>query len=273
MIDRDAQCAQPGADVSLLQRAWTSSALDDDVAKQHSNYCAYHDGELFRLLDSAAPSNFTRVAHTAFRSFVLAENYTCLGARAALHRSSYRIGTYGRIDDEAVTRGLLRDLHAFVTERHGIANAFTTYAAIFRERVPDGEAGFEHALWSQLQRLHDLDRPFFPWDERVASDPASPDFSFSIGGEAFFVVGLHPAAERTARRFPWPTLVFNAHEQFEDLRDEGKLNGLKARIRARDIQLQGTINPNLADFGRHSEARQYAGREVDARWACPFRPK
>ena len=34
-------------------------------------------------------------------------------------------------------------------------------------------------------------------------------------GEAFFVVGQHPGASRTARRYTRPTLIFNLHDQFE----------------------------------------------------------
>jgi hypothetical protein len=34
--------------------------------------------------------------------------------------------------------------------------------------------------------------------------------------------------------------------------------------------LQGSLNPNLADFGEQSEARQYSGRATEADWVCPF---
>ena len=43
-----------------------------------------------------------------------------------------------------------------------------------------------------------------PWDPRVSDDPANPHFAFSVGGTAFFVVGLHPQASRIARRTPCP---------------------------------------------------------------------
>jgi hypothetical protein len=41
-------------------------------------------------------------------------------------------------------------------------------------------------------------------------------------------------------------------------------------IRARERELQGTLNPNLGDFGVHSEARQYSGRPAEEGWRCPF---
>jgi FPC/CPF motif-containing protein YcgG len=257
------------SDPALLACAWLSP-FDDDDARTHSDYCAYHRGSLVHLLESAPVGNFTRVAHDSFRSFVLDERYPCLGARAALHRGTYRFGAYDRLDDPRVSKGLMRDLSAFVTERRGIGADFTTFVAVFREPVAGGEAGFERALWSQLDRLHALDRAYYEWDPTVSADPADPAFSFSLVGNAFFIVGLHPEATRDARRFAWPALVFNAHTQFEQLKDDGRFAGLQARIRERDLRLQGSLNANLAEFGHHSEARQYAGREVESDWTCPF---
>ena len=260
---------QDPVDIASLECAWLAP-YNRDAALAHSNYCLYHDGELVRLFDSAEPSTFSRVAHDAFRSFVRDDRFPCLGARASFNRDTYRFGAYDRLDDEAVSQGLMRDLYAFVTERASTGEGFATFVAVFRDQVPGGEIGFECALWSQLRRLAALDREFHEWDSRVSDDPADPNFSFSIAGNAFFIVGMHPEATREARRFAWPALVFNAHAQFERLKDAGTYSGLQARIRARDIALQGSINANLADFGRHSEARQYAGREVEANWACPF---
>ena len=48
------------------------------------------------------------------------------------------------------------------------------------------------------------------------------NFGFSFAGRGFFVIGLHPASSRLARRFPWPTLVFNAHFQFDRLKADGR---------------------------------------------------
>jgi FPC/CPF motif-containing protein YcgG len=262
--------ARAPLNLDLLECAWLSP-FDDDAAKANSHYCAYHDGELVRLLETAGPTAFARVAHDAFRSFVLDERYPCLAARSALNRNTYRFGAYERIDDDDVTKGLMRDLYAFVAERRGIGESFSTFIACFREMTSGGEHGFEKALWSQLERLHALDSTLHPWDPSVSDDPNDPTFSFSLAGNAFFVVGLNPEASRAARRFAWPTLVFNAHAQFEKLKGDGQFVSLQSKIRERDIALQGSINANLADFGHHSEARQYAGREVEPGWRCPFR--
>ncbi len=257
-----------------LQHVWERNPFSSDLAKTHSSYAAYDGTDLVRLLETAAPSAFARVTHAAFRDFVSDDAFSCLGARAAIARRSYRFGAYRRLDDEAVTAGLARDLFAFGTERRAFGTTFTTYIATFAGGAIDmeSERSFERALWGQLQRLHELDRDFHAWDARVARDPEDARFSYSFAGTAFFVVGLHPHSTRSARRFAWPTLVFNAHEQFEQLRADGSFGRLQMRIRERELALDGSLNFNLTEYGERSEARQYAGHPVSEDWRCPFRP-
>ena len=128
----------------------------------------------------------------------------------------------------------------------------------------------KNLLWSLLQSLDDLDTSAHRWDPAVASDPNDSDFAFSFGGSAFFVVGLHAASARFSRRFAFPTLVFNAHDQFETLRWERRYDRMQEVIRARDVALQGSPNAMLAPFGTRSEANQYAGRVTENSWRCPF---
>jgi FPC/CPF motif-containing protein YcgG len=121
-----------------------------------------------------------------------------------------------------------------------------------------------------LTALHAIDRRDFLWDPNVDSDPDSPHFSLSIGGKGFFVVGLHPRASRAARRFKYPTLVFNLHAQFERLRDEGRYELIRTKVLERDVALQGSPNPMLTRHGEESAAREYSGRAVGSDWKCPF---
>ncbi|MEJ7811192.1 MAG: guanitoxin biosynthesis heme-dependent pre-guanitoxin N-hydroxylase GntA [Gemmatimonadaceae bacterium] len=118
--------------------------------------------------------------------------------------------------------------------------------------------------------LGERDEPAARWDPAVSADPADPHFAFSFAGCAMFVIGLHPGSSRLARRFRWPALVFSPRAQFERLRAEGRFERLRAAVREREIVLQGSLNPNLADFGDRSEARQYSGRETEPEWHCPF---
>jgi FPC/CPF motif-containing protein YcgG len=126
-------------------------------------------------------------------------------------------------------------------------------------------------LWATLQHLHDADTERHALASGVSDDPTNPHFSFSFAATAFFVVGLHAASSRASRRFAWPTLVFNPHDQFERLRADGQYARFQQVIRNAERELQGNVNPMLDDFGRRSEARQYSGRAVGNDWQCPFR--
>ena len=260
-------------EIERIGTALSANPFRSDAALTHSSYAGLENDQLVRMLDGAPASAFARVAHTAFRSFVLDGAFPCLAARAALTRGSYRFGAYERIADSDVTEGLARDLYAFAAERTGWKHDYTAFVATFRAPISghDPERAFEAALWKQLELLHGLDRPHSAWDPRVSSDPESAQFSFSVAGTAFFIVGMHPASSRLARRFGWPTVIFNAHEQFDSLKRKGQFEGLRMRIRTRDVALSGSVNPNLSDFGERSEARQYSGRAVEEGWTCPYR--
>ena len=147
-------------------------------------------------------------------------------------------------------------------------DGFASFIAVFRGPQVCDEKHFERMLWSQLRRLHEVDDE--PWSERVSRDPDDAHFAFSVAGRAYFVVGMHPLASRDARRAATPTLVFNPHEQFETLRATGQFLRMRDLIRDRDQQLQGTVNPMVADHGATSEARQFSGRQVGPGWRAPF---
>jgi FPC/CPF motif-containing protein YcgG len=165
-------------------------------------------------------------------------------------------------------------LLAFVSHYKREPRPFRSFAVLFEGPTALSEVEFEHHLWARLQSLSDKDAWLgLPYDTRVHEDPEDKRFSLSFGGEAFFVVGLHPNASRKARRFEVPALVFNLHHQFEQLRAEGRYDSMRDRIRKRDMRYSGSINPMVANHGHSSEARQYSGRAVDEAWACPFRPR
>jgi FPC/CPF motif-containing protein YcgG len=233
----------------------TAVPTDPDLASFLSGLSSAH-------LERAPDDDITE----AIRSMIAHPEYPCLGARSVFRRDSAHIHVLDSMDTAGVDE-LAGRLRGFAAE-HGRDEEFVSFLATFRGPVPTSEARFEAAMWRVLQGLHDRDDR--EWASAVSRDPGSPAFAFSFAGTAFFVVGLHPAASRIARRAPLPTLVFNLHHQFERLRSESGFDRMRTAIRRRDARLQGAVNPMVDDYGGSSAARQYSGRAVGPHWQAPF---
>ncbi len=208
-----------------------------------------------------------------FRSLIEDSSFPCVGAKSALAKGQLNIVIARDIrsnwDDKRIYDGISRVVRCYRENR----TLFQSFATIF-EGPPDlSEKEFEYYLWKRAESLTNKDTWLGkPRDHRVSNDPSDPHFSLSFEQEAFFIVGMHPNASRPARRFEKPALVFNLHDQFEQLRRAGKYEKMRATIINRDIAIAGSANPMLARHGETSEARQYSGRAVNDNWKCPFRP-
>lgn len=205
------------------------------------------------------------------RHTIAAPLFPCVGAKSALSKGQIKAVVARSItsawNDLAIHAALLR----FVADYRRDKKLFQSLAVIFEGPRTLDESAFEGHVWDRVQSLSDKDVWLGQkYDRSVSSDPANPHFSLSFGGEAFFVVGLHPRASRKARRFAAPVMIFNLHDQFERLRAEGRYEKLRTSILARDEHYAGSLNPMLARHGEQSEARQYSGRAVDPAWRCPF---
>ena len=153
-----------------------------------------------------------------------------MGMKDVAERSGVALGTiyrYFSSKDHVAAAALLEWARAYREDPSGLRSL----AIVFEGPVDLREDEFEAAMWQRLQSLADKDEwRGQPYDHSVSADPGDPHFSLSFGGAAFFVVGLHPHASRPARRFPRPTLVFNLHEQFERLREEGRYERMREKI-------------------------------------------
>lgn len=202
------------------------------------------------------------------------KGFPCVGAKSALARGNLRVEPARDItsawNDVKIHEALLRWAWDFRDDPQGLRSL----AVVFEGPSDLTEKQFEQHMWERIQSLSDKDH----WrgqvyNEDVSPDPDSPHFSLSFGGQAYFVVGLHPHASRPARRFAYPTMVFNLHDQFERLREQGRYERMREAILTRDEKLAGDINPMLARHGESSEACQYSGRKVDEDWSPPFKDK
>ncbi|VWX54696.1 conserved hypothetical protein [Novosphingobium sp. 9U] len=219
-----------------------------------------------RIEDAAAAE-----LRQAFEAFVKDKAFPCVGAKSALAHGTLKTVVCWSVQSGWDDVRIHRELLEWAFEYRKDPGLFRSIAFIFADPAPITEAQFESAMWQRIQSLSDKDAWLDqPYDPRVSSDPESPHFSLSFGGEGFFVVGMHPKASRPARRFARPVMVFNLHDQFEQLRDQGKYETIRDTILQRDEKLAGSINPMLARHGDASEAAQYSGRLVPSSWRCPF---
>ncbi|WP_422061495.1 guanitoxin biosynthesis heme-dependent pre-guanitoxin N-hydroxylase GntA [Sphingopyxis sp.] len=207
-----------------------------------------------------------------FLSYVSDPSFPCVGAKSAAARGNLRIIQARDMTSAWNDLQIHRALIDWARDFRGAPEGLRSLAVLFDGPADLCEEDFEAAMWTRLQSFADKDAWLGqPYDAAVSSDPEDAHFSLSFGGAAFFVVGLHPNASRPARRFSRPVLVFNLHDQFEELRTNGRYERMRDVIVERDVALAGFANPMLAQHGETSEARQYSGRQVDADWSCPFR--
>lgn len=209
-----------------------------------------------------------QVIKQEFEDFIIAENHPCMMAQSVFQSGNAGIHIYDEFATETTAKEILKDLKKYLAGYDFESNEFFSFIAIFKNENEFSEKEYETKLWQQLQLLHDFDEE--PWDETVSSDPQDPNFSFSLLGRSFYMVGMHPNSSRFARSAPYTCMVFNLHWQFEKLREMGAYDTVRNKIRERDEELQGSINPMLEDFGEESEAKQYSGRKTEKDWKCPF---
>ncbi|WP_179345894.1 guanitoxin biosynthesis heme-dependent pre-guanitoxin N-hydroxylase GntA [Winogradskyella ursingii] len=206
-------------------------------------------------------------AEEMVREFIL-DDHPCVMAQSVVADDNITVRSYEGMTENAA-KNIIEDLKDYLNDVSTDSMKFQTFIAVFGKNKFSSEKGFEKSLWKLLNILHQRDE--YPWDPTTSSNPKSSNFSYSLLGQSFYIVGMHPNSSRWARSSPVPMIVFNLHSQFELLRSAGRYHRVRDIIRRRDKAYQGSINPMLEDFGTHSEARQYSGRAVNDKWKCPFK--
>lgn len=208
-----------------------------------------------------------------YKEFIKNKEFPCIAAKAAIGKQQIECFVAAHMACPNDDLAILNFLYSFIDKYRQSSELYHSAAIIFQQPLSLSEESFDAFLWQRLQSLHDIDSKQFSYDIRVDNDPFSSNFSFSLKQEAFFIVGLYSNSSRLTRQFKYPTLVFNPHVQFEQLREGFKYQNLKFTIRKRDIAFSGSINPMLEDFGEASEVFQYSGRRYDSLWLCPLKIK
>ncbi len=196
--------------------------------------------------------------------------FPCVAAHNAVAKDHIKCMVADHMACPKDDKAIVSFLYEYIDELRKTKNDFYSAVILFREPQIRSEEMFDSLFWPRLQALADIDAEHYRYDPRVDMDIDSLNFSFSLKEEAFYIIGLHPASSRKARRFHYPAIVFNAHAQFEKLREENHYIKMQRVVRKRDIQYSGSFNPMLADFGESSEVFQYSGRQYDKNWKCPL---
>ena len=207
----------------------------------------------------------------AYKAYIQNINFPCVAARAALKNEHIHCLEVGHMACPHDDSNILKFIYNFIDIYRNLTEPFHSAAVIFDAPQTMSEQLFDQLLWQRLQALSNLDAAQYKYDSRVDADPQSPNFSFSLKQEAFFIIGLHPGSSRPTRQFSYPALVLNPHDQFESLRTLERYSKMQSIIRKRDIAYSGSVNPMLEDFGTASEVYQYSGKQYDHQWQCPLK--
>jgi FPC/CPF motif-containing protein YcgG len=205
-----------------------------------------------------------------YHDFIEAKDFPCIAAKTALAKEQVRVMVCDHIACPKDDWNITQFIYNFVEEYRSKKAMYTSAIVIFKGPTSCSEEEFDTLMWQRLQAISDIDAREYKWNRAVDSNPGSPHFSFSLKEESFYIIGLHPGSNRRARRFQYPAIVFNPHDQFEKLRLSNKYASMKNVIRKRDEKFSGSVNPMLKDFGEVSEVYQYSGKVYDNDWTCPF---
>ena len=179
-------------------------------------------------------------------------------AKAVANKGMIVVHQVNNINESSQVNAILEKFYAFINDYRRAPDRLSSFILCLDQEISFKD--FEKVFWSFLKKLYVMDRKNYSHDPRVSADENSENFSYSIMEEAFFILALHPQSPRFSRRFLKPAIVFNPHQQFEQLRKDGIFGRLRDIIRKRDKLLQGFINPMLKDFGEKSEVFQYLGK-------------
>ena len=205
-----------------------------------------------------------------FRNHLSQKLFPCVAAQDTVSKDRIKCMVADHMACPKDDHAIVSFMYDFIEIIKKADNLFYSAVILFKQPNIYSEDMFESLFWQRLQAIADIDASSYPYDSRVDPDPSSPHFSFSIGEEAFYIIGLHPCSTRKARQFQFPAIVFNPHVQFEKLREKNHYAKMQKVVRKRDENFSGSINPMLSDFGETSEAIQYTGRQYSEDWKCPL---
>ncbi|NQV91781.1 YqcI/YcgG family protein [Candidatus Woesearchaeota archaeon] len=203
---------------------------------------------------------------SAFEKFVNQDAFVCIMGKMAVGNGNYQFKKNGNMTHFQTAAMLCEALYVFIEER-GIAqfsnenlskNNYISFVAEFSNQNFSCEGEAAYSLHTLLYNMHQYDKnKGHRWFEGVSANPKSQDFSYCIGGEAFFIPFFHNQSAYGQRRYNHPLLVFNSHRMFQILRENGTFTKIRNKIRKKGIQEYAEVPKLLSDFGQGLEFPQY----------------
>lgn len=201
-----------------------------------------------------------------FQQYIKSQEMVCFFGKAAAknERITY-LHSFTAMDNPQTAKEVLPKIYEYISEKDiknvdqmEVIQPPSLVLLLPHEKPFSSVDEAARSLFSFLKHLHESDvASGYNWSPDVSADPHSNKFSFSIGGEAFFLPFLYPQAYAPARRAPFPALVLNSHRIFELLRRKGKYSKAKELIRQQQIEQFGFVPELLADHGQDLEFPQY----------------
>lgn len=106
-----------------------------------SFYAKLDGGEFRRVFETEKElPAAARSAYEDFRAYLANEDFSCVGAKAAMNGSLFRVGFYDEMNAPETNRLLAHDLKIFADEQRSTESNYASFTAIF------GSANFENEL-------------------------------------------------------------------------------------------------------------------------------
>ncbi|WP_082711693.1 YqcI/YcgG family protein [Burkholderia singularis] len=176
-------------------------------------------------------------------------------------------------NEDAMIENLGSVLTKYIETARGLGK-ITSFLAFFKlddslKTVEEYETWF----WSILQRLHDSDQKEWPFD--IPQNPYDPNWAFSFGGQAFFIVCFTPAhITRKSRYCEKPLIIFQPRWIFDGLEGDTPA-GIAVRQAIRDavaVYDNMPASKKLTSYGEGLDWEQYFLPDVNqsAYDKCPM---
>lgn len=206
--------------------------------------------------------------HGDFVAYVESPEMPCVFGKKVVEKGNYTyLVVEDTMSDPRAAIQVCEGLYSFIQE-YGIAQIgqgarlapkeFASFDVAFVNTRFDSQAEACVGLYSLLINMHRYDKDKgYPWAEGVSNDPNNPNFQMSIGGQAWFLPLLWPGAYAPARRAPHVYLAWQSNNLFEALKKANKYEAAQDLVRAKEVEIHGSVPKLLGQLGQNLEILSY----------------